>query len=177
MPGILGKSALLVVPPTGLYNREERNQAPVKGLLVPALRPPIDLAQIAAVLERAGLACDIRDMPAEGTGWRDLRRAIDSARPDALFVSNTIFTLSADMRACSIAKAIDPGIVTITKGVQVSVADREVMEEHGALDIILRGEYEETTAALADGSGPEGVEGITWRRGTRIERTPDRPFI
>ena len=45
----------MIVPPTGLYIREERNQISVRESMIPSIRPPIDLCYMAAVLEERGI--------------------------------------------------------------------------------------------------------------------------
>ena len=68
------KKALFIVPPTGKFIREDRCQTPIKDLKTVALRPPIDLLYCAAAFESAGCACRLRDYPAEGVSWDELRR-------------------------------------------------------------------------------------------------------
>ena len=53
------KKAFLIVPPTGKYIREERCQTPLDELHTVALRPPMDLLYMGAVLEQAGIECRI----------------------------------------------------------------------------------------------------------------------
>jgi hypothetical protein len=57
--------ALLINPPTGRYMRADRCQAPVDTRVAEPPRPPMDLASIAAVMERKGAQCRIRDYPME----------------------------------------------------------------------------------------------------------------
>ncbi len=45
------KKALLIVPPTGKYIREERCQTPLEEMHTIALRPPMDLLYLAGSLE------------------------------------------------------------------------------------------------------------------------------
>jgi anaerobic magnesium-protoporphyrin IX monomethyl ester cyclase len=175
---IIDRKALLIVPPTGLYNREERNQALVSKLAVPALRPPLDLCYIAAVLQKRGVECRIADFPAERLVWEDLETLIRDFRPDALIISSTTFTLSLDLKSCSLTKRIDPHITTITKGAQVSVQDQETLKRYPDLDIIVRREYEETFSVLANNNiDLKDIAGITYRKNGGIFRNPDRNFI
>lgn len=44
------KKALLIYPPTGMYMRDDRCQAPVNGLTAQPMRAPLDLAYMAATL-------------------------------------------------------------------------------------------------------------------------------
>jgi len=175
---IIDRKTLLIVPPTGLYNREERNQALVSKLAVPALRPPLDLCYIAAVLQKKGVECRIADFPAQRLVWSNLEKLIKDFRPDTLIISSTTFTLSLDLKSCSLAKGIDPRITTITKGAHVSVQDTETLKMYPDLDIIVRKEYEETFGVLADDNVDiKDISGITYRMEGGIFRNKDRDFI
>lgn len=169
---------LFIVPPTGLYIREDRCQTPIEEMKTIALRPPIDLMYSAASTERAGCECRLVDYPAERKTWRDLERDIEAFRPHVLMISITTPSLAKDVVAAEVAKRIDPHILTVAKGAHFLVYDRETLERWPALDCVIRGEYELTAAELGEGRPLEQIEGITYRRpdGT-IVQNPPRPLI
>ncbi|MGC8842620.1 MAG: B12-binding domain-containing radical SAM protein [bacterium] len=171
------KRALLINPPSGLYIREERCQVPVKGLSATAPHPPIDLAYLAAILERKGIECIIRDYPVEGRGWQALRSDISSFSPNLLLVNVTTPTFELDMKACEIAKKLNPSIITMAKGGHTTVLDEFALRNHPYLDIVLRGECEKTIEEIAEDMPLEEIKGITYREDGRIRRNPDREFI
>jgi len=168
---------LLIVPPTGKYIREERCQTPLDELHTIALRPPMDLLYLAAALERMGTACRVEDYPAHDLGWEQLQADLRQYRPDALILSITTPSLADDMRAAALAKTIDAAIVTVSKGAHFQCLDRRSLEEYPQLDLVIRGEYEETVCELASGSSWDAIAGITYRDGASICRNPDRGFI
>lgn len=171
------KRAYLIVPPTGKYIREERCQTPLEDLHTIALRPPMDLLYMAAELERAGVACRIEDYPALELGWGDFTTEVKEFRPDALILSITTPTLENDLLAAARAKEIDPEIVTVTKGAHFIELDRQALERYPQLDLVMRGEYEETVRELAQGKAWGETLGITFRNGDSIVRNPGRGFI
>lgn len=171
------RRALLINPPSGLYIREDRCQVPVKGLTATAPRPPIDLAYIASVLEKGGVECMIRDYPVVGKGWSAFRNDLETFSPDLLIVSVTTPTFELDMKACQIAKGVNPSIITAAKGGHITVFDRKALQEHPYLDIALRAEVEKTIEELAQGVPVEEIKGITFRANGHIRRNPDRDFI
>jgi len=171
------KKALLIYPPTGLYDRFDRCQAPIESETVFMIRPPMDLAYMAASLERVGVECRIRDFPAEKKGWDFLERELKSFLPDILIASTVVPTLEADCRALKIAKDINPVTITIVKGVISKDNGKKEMTRHGEIDIIVRGEPEFTVAEIAQGRDLAHVAGITYRRGQEIEVNPDRPEV
>lgn len=124
------KKAFLIVPPTGKYIREERCQTPLEELHTVALRPPMDLLYMGAVLERAGVECRIADYPAHNRGWDDFVEDLQNFQPDALILSITTPTLEDDMIAAAKAKSIDPGIVTVTKGAHFIKLDTAALDQY-----------------------------------------------
>lgn len=170
------KRALLINPPSGMYIRDDRCQVPVKGISS-ALRTPLDLAYMAAVLEQSGNQCVIRDYPAERKNWQDLKDDLRETKFDMLVISVTTPTVYIDMIACDIAKEINPEILTIAKGAHFAAQDLEIIEHFKSLDIVIRGEYELAVAEIADRKDLSGVLGITYRINGVIKRNPDRPFL
>ncbi len=171
------KKAYLIVPPTGRYIREDRCQTPLEELHTVALRPPMDLLYMAASLEDKGVECRIDDYPAKELTWEDFERTIRDFQPDVLILSITTPTLEEDLQAAKRAKAIDSSIITITKGAHFIHLDRQALEQYPQLDLIMRGEYEETISDLCQGGSWNDINGITYRNGAEIVRNPDRGFI
>jgi anaerobic magnesium-protoporphyrin IX monomethyl ester cyclase len=168
---------LLIVPPTGKYIREERCQTPLEEMHTIALRPPMDLLYMAGSLELDGVVCKITDYPGQDLHWDDLRRELAEFKPDALVLSITTPTLADDVKSAVLAKEVNPEIVTVTKGAHFLYLDEVAMKEHPALDIVIRGEYEETIRVLASGSEWNEIDGITYRSGDQVIRNANRNFI
>jgi radical SAM superfamily enzyme YgiQ (UPF0313 family) len=172
-------SLYAIVPPTGLYVREDRCQTPLERFRTIALRPPIDLMYATAAFERGGWDCALVDYPAEDLDVAHLEGQLRARRPTALLVSCTTQTIDADLGIVALAKGVDPTILTIAKGAHFNVLDVDVMTRHPALDVALREEIEETCLALAaDRNGDRtGITGITWRDADgRVVRNPSREF-
>jgi radical SAM superfamily enzyme YgiQ (UPF0313 family) len=100
-----------------------------------------------------------------------------SFNPNALILSITTPTLAGDAIAATKAKAIDPQIVTLTKGAHFLQLDRQALEQYPQFDLVMRGEYEETVQELSSGNPWNEIHGITYRNGQEIVRNPDRGFI
>jgi anaerobic magnesium-protoporphyrin IX monomethyl ester cyclase len=165
-----------IVPPTGKYIREDRCQTPIKNLKTVALRTPIDLLYATGAFEASGCECRVDDYPGEDLTWTDLEARLREFRPQFLIMSITTPSLHEDMEAAALAKRVDPGIVTIAKGAHFNTLDVSSLEKYPALDIVLRGEIEETCMALGRGEPVESVAGITRRENGRVVRNPDRGF-
>ncbi len=173
----MNKKALLINPPTGRYIRDDRCQAPVKGLSS-SLRMPLDLAYLAAILEQEDFECKIQDYPAySNANWEDFKNDLISFKPSILIISITTPTLISDLRATTEAKKINPEILTIAKGAHFITEDENVMKQVQDLDIAIRGESELAVQELAQGRGLHEILGITYRKNGAIHRTGNRPFL
>ncbi len=100
------KRAFLIYPPTGLYMRDDRCQAPTEGMTAQPHRAPMDLAYMAASLENAGVECRIKDYPSEKDDWENLANDINVFSPDMLIISIITPTIKEDLKACKVAKDI-----------------------------------------------------------------------
>ncbi len=171
------RTAFLVVPPTGMVIREERCQTPIEGLHTVALRPPMDLLYIGAVLERQGVKCTLTDYPGEKLGWEYLQDDLKRLRPDLLVLSTTTPTLERDLRAAQMAKAIRYDTVVAAKGAHFWRDQPEILKRYPMIDLIMRGEYEETISDLVTQPDWAKVDGIIFRRGGEIISTGKRSFL
>jgi radical SAM superfamily enzyme YgiQ (UPF0313 family) len=171
------KKALLIYPPTGMYMRDDRCQAPVNGLTAQPMRAPLDLAYMAATLTAAQVECIIKDYPSENQDWRNFQHDLQHYNPDMLVISITTPTMKADMMAAAYAKHFRKDILVVTKGAHNSAKDEEVLAAHADLDVVIRGESEFAVAEIAAAESFDTVLGITFRKNGKIVRTPPRPFL
>lgn len=171
------KNALLINPPSGLYIREDRCQVPVNGLYGAVARPPLDLAYMASALREVGVICTIKDYPVMNRDWGDFKADLEQINPDMLVISVTTPTLDLDMKACNIAKDINPEILTVGKGAHFACCDTESLKEYSNLDVVIRGEYEYSIQRIGNGDNLDQILGITFRRNGDIIVNKDSPFI
>ncbi len=171
------KRVFCVVPPTGRFIREDRCQTPIDKLKTVALRPPIDLMYAAASFEAAGCEVRLKDYPAEEQAWEALEADLARWRPNAVLLSITTPSLERDMEAATLAKRVDPDILTLAKGAHFNTMDLRSLELYGDLDGVLRGEYEGTCRELGQGKAPGEVLGLTWRDAEgQVHKNPERPY-
>ncbi len=165
---------LLVNPPSGLYIREDRCQAKVADLLGASVRPPLDLAYMAAMVRQAGGEAWIADLPAMGWGKERFLDILGRAEPDLLVASVTSFTMTEDMDFLAYARQFEPGMITVAKGAHFLSEDLRALRQYPQLDIVIRGEYEDTLEELARGKPLGRIKGISYRKGGRLTRNPER---
>lgn len=172
------RRVLLIVPPTGLYIREDRCQTPIEEMKTIALRPPTDLMYSAASVEKAGCECKLVDYPAEKLNWDDLKRDLLEFQPHVIMLSITTPSLHKDVEAASLAKEVCPSILTVAKGAHFHILDNESLTLYPQLDCVIRGEYEITAAEIGQGVPLNSIDGVTWRNANgEIIRNADRTFI
>ena len=171
------KRALLINPPTGLYIREDRCQSAIKHLRTVAMRPPTDLLYMAATLEQIGVDCRVQDYPVQGGDWTTLQEDLRTFDPHYVFISITTPSIHKDMETCEVIKSFKPDMLTVAKGAHFSVYDLAVMEQYPHLDVAIRGESELVAQEIGRSKAFEDIYGITFRKGDRIVRNPDRPFL
>ena len=171
------KRAFLIYPPTGLYMRDDRCQAPTEGMTAQPHRAPMDLAYMAASLEKAGVECRIKDYPSEKEDWENLTNDIKVIRPDMLVISIITPTIKEDLKACKVAKDICSDILTVSKGAHYMKNDDEVLNEWPDLDIVIRGECEFAVSDLLMNDNLSDVPGIAYRENGSVLKTKDRPLL
>jgi radical SAM superfamily enzyme YgiQ (UPF0313 family) len=161
--GVAGPRVLFVVPPSGLYRRDDRCQSRVEDQAVRVVLPPLDLALLAAVARLAGSVPRIADYPAEGRSWDDYRRDLADWRPQAVVLGVTTATLDGDLEAARIAKADNPAVRTLARGEVFERAGEKILADCPALDIAFAGEAEEVLGRFLQGESPETLEGAVYR--------------
>ncbi|UCD26566.1 MAG: cobalamin-dependent protein, partial [Candidatus Bathyarchaeota archaeon] len=145
--------------------------------------PLIGLAYMAATLEKNGYEVTVVDSPALNMTHEDLREEIVSLQPDIVGVTSMTVTFPSALQAARVIKESCPGALTVLGGPHASVVGEQTLSEQKEVDIVARGECEQTILDLARHvpnhypKDLQEVAGITFRKNGQIIRTPDRPFI
>ncbi|MBI2568504.1 MAG: radical SAM protein [Candidatus Schekmanbacteria bacterium] len=172
------RRALLVYPPSGLFDRTDRCQTPIAYASAQGARPPMDIAYIAAGLIAEGIACQLVDYPAEQLGWSAFRRDLEVLRPNLLVLSITSFAFDLDMEACTIVKEMLPACLTVAKGAHFKLAPAECLELYPQLDMVIWGESELVLPEVFAAERLADVAGIAARDDTGAPFvTPERPAL
>jgi radical SAM superfamily enzyme YgiQ (UPF0313 family) len=110
------------------------------------------------------------------TAWRIL-----GLEPDVLGVSVTCWNARSVYEVCRIVNSVRPECAIVLGGPEVGPISTEVLEAHPEVAAVVRGEGEVTFAELlrelATGGKAWRVDGLTLRRGEKIEQTPDRALV
>jgi radical SAM superfamily enzyme YgiQ (UPF0313 family) len=162
--------ALLIQPPLLYYTKVNK-------------LPNIGLASIAAVLEEAGITVEVIDANAEGISLDETIERIKSIKPDIVGSGGQtpISHLSLEIFR-RIKKEVNKNILTFAGGPHFSFTDEESLQNCPELDIVVRGEAENTILDICrylDKGGDFGdIRGIAYRDSkANILITPDRVQI
>lgn len=175
---------LLIQPPVDLFDDDEKQSM-----------PPLGLAYIAAVLERAGHEVSILDCVVaafrrlhrlpdgrlrHGLDAEGIVKEIDRLRPHLAGVSNLFSAQSqAAHGVCRLVKETDPAIVTVMGGAHPSAVPEEVLADL-RVDYVVQGEGESAMLRLANGLQqgrrvPDDPSGLVFRDDGAIRVGPPGP--
>ncbi len=140
------------------------------------------LCLAAAVRERMPEArVEVWDCPAERCGWKSLRSRLAAQRVDVLGLGEETVSAHEALRAARMARDLHPGCTVVAGGVYFAHAIAQTLAT-GLVDVIVRGEGEETFVELLRSAGDRaawpGVRGVAFRDGDgQVRITPPRPLV
>jgi len=156
---------------------------------------PLGILSLAAVLEQVEIHPLVIDL---NRLYYDYVRSGKTLDPEEDFCGHVVATLQSQdfdvfgfsticssypltLRLAREVKRTHPEAAIILGGPQASVVDVQTLEAFSFVDLIVRGEAEETfplaLEALSKGRAYEQVPGITFRNGNNIVRRPNAPVI
>lgn len=132
---------------------------------------PIGLEYIAASIEKQVDDVHIVDMEFEEQSFQYF---LDVFNPDLVGISMSATDHNEGLRLAKIAKK--SGATTVLGGYHPTAIPDELLS-HPHVDIIVRGEGELTMKELVQEGSPEGVLGISYKKGKQIIHNSDRPLM
>ncbi|MHB9145303.1 MAG: B12-binding domain-containing radical SAM protein [Symbiobacteriia bacterium] len=182
------KRLLLITPP---YHA---------GVLESAGRwPNLAFVYLAGHARAAGYDVHVFDAMPKMASLEDIVTVMRDLRPDYVGITAVTAAYPAAVQVLAAAKQLDPAMTTIIGGIHTNFLWRECLESEPDVDVVVRGEGEETLPELLaaldsvdglaearrDGSARvalaaaalEQVAGISYRRHGEVVATPPRPFI
>jgi anaerobic magnesium-protoporphyrin IX monomethyl ester cyclase len=159
----------LVSPP---YNSDVKSVVGVSS-------PPVGLAYLASAL---GSEHEVKILDANvlGYGMDDVRRALKDFYPDVVGITSVTPSIPQAYHVARIAKEVRGDCKVLVGGPHATFLPRKTLEECSFIDVVVRGEGEETIRELVDAfenGGVENVRGVTFRRGDEIVSSQARPCV
>lgn len=147
--------------------------------------PPLGLLSIGAVLEKEGVDVDIVPADILKLSWRDIEKKIRADRPDIVGVTSTTENRFQSFKLVKLAKRALPEAVAVMGGPHASMAAEDTLLHIPELDVVVRGEGEETMLDLCRAlerrreiDGISHIAGVSYRRGGRvIHNRPRSPIV
>ena len=159
------------------------NPPPPLGAFVHYQSLLIGIAYIAAVLEKKGCEVKVIDCPPLKITYEDLKRKMAEFSPDIVGITSVTVTFSSAVQAARAIRRSNSQSLIVVGGPHVTVLDEQTLKEHPEIDVVVRGEGEQTMLELVDIVSRndlrnlQRVNGITFRKNSNIVRTKDRKFI
>lgn len=132
---------------------------------------PIGLEYIAVSIENVVEDVHIIDMELEQNSFKYF---LELFRPDLVGITMSATDHNEGLRLAKITKK--NGATTVLGGYHPTAIPDELLS-HPQVDIIVRGEGELTMKELVQKGSPEGVLGVSFKKGKQIIHNPDRPLI
>lgn len=119
-------------------------------------------------------------------------------KPHLIGFSCYLWNINKILNICRRLKEINPGLKIVLGGPEVSPRAQDLLVKEEAIDAVVRGEGEESFAQLAAAEGGvpadpiqrgavqagrsitanlSGIKGVSFRKGAKIIRNPDRPLL
>ena len=105
---------------------------------------PIGLAYLAAVLEKAGYELALIDCQALEIDHKTLGTKLASFMPDVIGITSVTPFIQSTLLAARVAKENCPNTPVVLGGPHATFMDSQILNEHPDVDVIVRGEGEET---------------------------------
>lgn len=144
---------------------------------VASVMPPLGIAWLAAVLERDKHEVKILDAHAQQIPLESIPKYIRENGPfDLVGITATTPLIYNAIKIAGMIKAEFRNNKIVAGGVHPTVLPNEVLREE-AIDIVVRGEGEETIREIAAEKPIDKIKGISFRNNGDIVHNPDRQLI
>ncbi len=110
---------------------------------------PLGIGYLAAVLEQEGYKVDVVDCQTTRPNQEVLEEKFRNLNPDIIGVTSATVTYLPALDVLKTAKIAAPNALTLMGGPHVTVLDQQALADSSNLDIVVRGEGEQTMLDLA----------------------------
>jgi anaerobic magnesium-protoporphyrin IX monomethyl ester cyclase len=144
---------------------------------------PLGISYLTAVLKQNGYEVDVIDCQVSRPSQKEMEDKLKSLNPDIVGVTAATVTYFPALQILKAAKAAVPNCVTMIGGPHVTVLDKQTFTESSDVDIVVRGEGEQTMLELArlvsdsNLKSLSEVAGITFKKNSQVFSTPNRSFL
>jgi radical SAM superfamily enzyme YgiQ (UPF0313 family) len=146
------------------------------------LLPPLSLGYLGSFVRKHGFKCDIIDCTGQGITHQEVCHIVRQERPDFVGISSTTMYIDRAIDLSMKIKNVCPATKVIVGGCHATVMAKAVLKESESVDIVIRGEGEETLLEILRGFQHDEfdlstIKGISYRYKGKIIENGDRPMI
>lgn len=134
-------------------------------------------AYLAPIVREEGEEVQIEDAPTMDHSLDDVKKKIRSLDPDYVGITAMTSTVPSAYNVAKATKEFDSDTKVIMGGIHPTFMPKRTLKECSAVDVVVRGEGEETIRELARGQDWANVKGITYREGDEIVENEERGLI
>lgn len=140
------------------------------GMSPVSVYPPLRLLYVAAYLRASGVALDLIDANGEDLSFVQIKKIIKEKKPQVVIFTCSPTTMAYDCEVAKNAKEVNKEIVTVLDDSHiVPVYPEKVLNKFADIDILIRGESEETShLVIKNLKSLDKVPGISFRIGKKI---------
>jgi len=144
--------------------------------------PPLGLAYIASALQKAQHEVQIIDGVGSQLSWNDMCETLSKSDPDIIGITTHTRVLRSAFELAIKSKEYYPRVLVVLGGHGTFTIEEQILRRIESVDIIVRGEGEETMVELADaleeGRSIGEILGVCFKRSEgNVVINPPRPFI
>ncbi|TAN43409.1 MAG: radical SAM protein [Nitrospirae bacterium] len=156
------------------YFRQERSE--IGKNVSSSHSPPLGIGYIGTYLrDHAGCTVELLDPVPQGLNVDTILRKVSGSDIVGISCYTDIRFQCLDL--ARMVKTHKPSCLVVVGGPHVYHLDQLFLEQSDYIDIIVRGEGEETMCEIVSDRPFPDISGITYKAGGKIARNPDRPFF
>jgi len=161
----------LINPP---LDKKTTSKFPMSGV-------PLGIAFLAGYLREKGVRVRVIDAVIKGYDFKKTARVAVSSGAKIIGVSCLTENRYSALKTLRAVKRIDSEVVTVIGGLHATFLHKEILDNYKFVDIVVRGEGEETIQEVVERfrseEGLGGVAGVSYREGGEVIVNPPRRFM
>lgn len=143
-------------------------------------KPSFALMSLGAVLKEQEGEVKVLDLLTTRFSWSKIQNCLNQFQPEVIGITSVTMNFPIALKIIKYCKKISPDTLTIMGGPHVTFTAQEVLSQHAEVDIIVRGEGEETIKEICQFAPRKEftkIKGIAFRQNGKIQINADRPFL
>jgi len=115
---------------------------------------------LAAVLEKNEDEVEVIDCEALAIDHKKLRAKLASLEPNMVGITSTTPTIQSALLSARMAKEAHPEVTVVLGGSHATFMDEQILGENSEVDVVVRGEGEQTLVELADAISKSNLKNL-----------------